>query len=54
MTSFSCVFLQTLGCIPALPGYFKAMRKVCDKYGALLILDGKNIELQADLFITLY
>ncbi|KAK1723567.1 aminotransferase class-III [Colletotrichum acutatum] len=29
----------TLGCIPALPGYFKAMRKVCDKYGALLILD---------------
>ncbi|KAK7425306.1 hypothetical protein QQZ08_008203 [Neonectria magnoliae] len=29
----------TLGCVPAVPGYFKAMRKVCDKYGALLILD---------------
>ncbi|KAK1468139.1 aminotransferase class-III [Colletotrichum cuscutae] len=29
----------TLGCIPALPGYFRAIRKVCDKYGALLILD---------------
>ncbi|KAL5877031.1 hypothetical protein ACKVWC_006185 [Pyricularia oryzae] len=29
----------TLGCVPAVPGYFEAMRKVCDKYGALLILD---------------
>ncbi|KAK7419371.1 hypothetical protein QQX98_003323 [Neonectria punicea] len=29
----------TLGCVPAVPGYFKAMRKVCDKYGAILILD---------------
>ncbi|OAA70965.1 aminotransferase [Akanthomyces lecanii RCEF 1005] len=29
----------TLGCVPAVPGYFKAMRRVCDKYGALLILD---------------
>ncbi|OAA62990.1 aminotransferase [Cordyceps fumosorosea ARSEF 2679] len=28
-----------LGCVPAVPGYFKAMRRVCDKYGALLILD---------------
>ncbi|KAF2124711.1 PLP-dependent transferase [Dothidotthia symphoricarpi CBS 119687] len=28
-----------LGCVPALPGYLKAMRKVCDKYGILLILD---------------
>ncbi|KPM40348.1 putative aminotransferase [Neonectria ditissima] len=28
-----------LGCVPAVPGYFKAMKKVCDKYGALLILD---------------
>jgi adenosylmethionine-8-amino-7-oxononanoate aminotransferase len=27
------------GCVTALPGYFKAMRQVCDKYGALLILD---------------
>lgn len=27
------------GCVPAVPGYFKAMKAVCDKYGALLILD---------------
>ncbi|KAK8123624.1 aminotransferase [Apiospora kogelbergensis] len=27
------------GCMPAVPGYFKAMKAVCDKYGALLILD---------------
>lgn len=27
------------GCVAAVPGYFKAMRAVCDKYGALLILD---------------
>lgn len=27
------------GCVPALPGYFPAMREVCDKYGALLVLD---------------
>lgn len=29
----------TLGCVAALPGYFPAMRAVCDRYGALLILD---------------
>jgi adenosylmethionine-8-amino-7-oxononanoate aminotransferase len=28
-----------LGCVPAVPGYFMAMKAVCDKYGALLILD---------------
>ena len=28
-----------LGCVPCLPGYFAAVRKVCDKYGALLIAD---------------
>ncbi|KAI1264251.1 pyridoxal phosphate-dependent transferase [Xylariaceae sp. FL1019] len=28
-----------LGCVPPVPGYLKAMRAVCDKYGALLILD---------------
>lgn len=27
------------GCVTAVPGYFKAMRQVCDRYGALLILD---------------
>lgn len=28
-----------MGCVPAVPGYFQAMKRVCDKYGALLILD---------------
>lgn len=28
-----------LGCVPAVQGYFKAVRRICDKYGALLILD---------------
>ncbi|KAH7127373.1 pyridoxal phosphate-dependent transferase [Dactylonectria macrodidyma] len=29
----------TLGCLPAVPGYFKAAREICDKYDVLLILD---------------
>jgi adenosylmethionine-8-amino-7-oxononanoate aminotransferase len=29
----------TAGCVTAVPGYFKAIREVCDRYGALLILD---------------
>lgn len=29
----------TLGAVPAVPGYFKAVKKVCGKHGALLILD---------------
>ncbi len=29
----------TLGCVAALPGYFAAMKAVCDRHGALLILD---------------
>ncbi|KAH0541963.1 hypothetical protein FGG08_003595 [Glutinoglossum americanum] len=28
-----------LGCVPSTPGYFKAMKAVCKKYGALLIMD---------------
>ena len=28
-----------MGCVPAVPGYFKAVRALCDKYGALLIMD---------------
>ncbi|KAI1505485.1 aminotransferase, class III [Biscogniauxia marginata] len=28
-----------LGCAPAVPGYFKAMKAVCDKYGALIVFD---------------
>ncbi|MEM7042308.1 MAG: aspartate aminotransferase family protein [Pseudomonadota bacterium] len=29
----------TLGAVPPVPGYFQAMREVCDRYGVLLILD---------------
>jgi len=28
-----------LGCVPAVPGYLAAMKQVCERYGALLILD---------------
>lgn len=30
---------QTLGCVPPLPGYLKAMKQVCERHGALFILD---------------
>jgi adenosylmethionine-8-amino-7-oxononanoate aminotransferase len=29
----------TTGCVAALPGYFRRVRQICDRYGALLILD---------------
>ena len=29
----------TLGAVPAVPGYFKRIREICDAYGILLILD---------------
>lgn len=29
----------TMGCVPAVEGYFKRIREICDKYGVLLILD---------------
>jgi adenosylmethionine-8-amino-7-oxononanoate aminotransferase len=29
----------TLGAVPAVPGYFAAVRAICDRYGMLLILD---------------
>lgn len=29
----------TLGCLPPVPGYFKAVRRLCDKYDILLMLD---------------
>ena len=29
----------TLGAVPAVPGYFKRVREICDQYGILLILD---------------
>jgi adenosylmethionine-8-amino-7-oxononanoate aminotransferase len=30
---------QTLGCVPPLPGYLKALKAVCERHGALFILD---------------
>lgn len=30
---------SALGCVPSVPGYFAAVRAICDKYGALLIMD---------------
>ncbi|KAH0536041.1 hypothetical protein FGG08_007048 [Glutinoglossum americanum] len=30
---------SALGCAPAVPGYFQAMKEVCDRHGALLIFD---------------
>ncbi|SMC55856.1 aspartate aminotransferase family protein [Primorskyibacter flagellatus] len=29
----------TLGAVPSVPGYFKRVREICDRYGVLLILD---------------
>ena len=29
----------TTGCVAALPGYFQRVREICDRHGALLILD---------------
>ncbi len=29
----------TTGCVAAVPGYFKRVRQICDRHGALLILD---------------
>jgi adenosylmethionine-8-amino-7-oxononanoate aminotransferase len=29
----------TLGAVPSVPGYFKRIREICDRYGILLILD---------------
>ena len=28
-----------LGCVPSVPGYIKAVKSVCEKHGALLVLD---------------
>ncbi|KAK1751888.1 putative aminotransferase YodT [Echria macrotheca] len=28
-----------LGCVPAVPGYFAAVKKICDRHGALLVFD---------------
>jgi adenosylmethionine-8-amino-7-oxononanoate aminotransferase len=29
----------TLGCVPAVPGYFREIRRICDEHGVLMILD---------------
>ena len=29
----------TTGCVTAIPGYFSRVREICDRHGALLILD---------------
>jgi len=29
----------TLGAVPAVPGYFKLVREICNRHGILLILD---------------
>jgi hypothetical protein len=29
----------TMGAVPPVPGYFRAVREICDRYGMLLILD---------------
>lgn len=33
----------TLGCLPAVRGYFRAVRDICNKYGALMILDEVSV-----------
>jgi adenosylmethionine-8-amino-7-oxononanoate aminotransferase len=34
---------STLACVPAVPGYVQAVREVCDRYGAHLVLDEVTI-----------
>jgi len=40
----------TLGCLPAAPGYFRAVRAICDKYDILLILDEVSLTPRANIF----
>lgn len=41
----------TLGCAPATPGYFQAVRNLCDKYDILLILDEVRRSYSVSAFI---
>lgn len=36
----------TSGCTPAVPGYFVAMKEVCEKHGALFVLDEVRTRLE--------
>ena len=39
----ACIIVEpvagNMGCVPPVPGFLEGLREVCDKYGALLILD---------------
>ena len=42
----------TLGCLTAVPGYFKAIRDICDRYEILLILDEVSFCAGHDMIVS--
>lgn len=44
----------TLGCVPAVPGYFTRIREICDKSGLLLILDEVRISYWLPFYTRVY